>query len=76
MYEAINNYVIGKKLSNEEVTDTGIILTADEGDEYLIIATTFETEKLKGKKVRATEVQPLKKDYVAIDYHNIMAVIV
>lgn len=74
MYQAINNYVIVKKITEEKVSDSGIILNKEE-EKYQVVQTNEETKAVQNKFIKFVEGHTLSAGYYSVDCKNIIAVL-
>lgn len=73
MIKAINNYVIVKKETVENTSDSGIITSsAPTKTIYKVVATTEETKDLKDKQVYIKDSYVLDDEYVSVCVKDIV----
>lgn len=74
MYQAINNYVIVKKVVEEKVSGSGIILNKEE-EKYKVFATNEETKAVQGKFIKFIDGHNLSDGFYSVECKNIIAVL-
>ena len=74
MYQAINNYVIVKGTSEDDVSESGIIYSTGPKMRHQVVATTKETEKLMDKFIIFRDSIPLEKGHDSVHVDDIVAV--